>query len=246
MFTRVSPIVKSRTYHNLVNFHLTAVTWICVLFTYRKVFNWMAKESILNCVGISVLSSQLIITLSRWHVSIMIDWTSILLPWITHLITDTRPAALSIICHGTVESNIASRKSLVFAVRSDMFVTVYERTWNKKKWQRWCMINYQTLTTVESARVKFSLKRPTHIRGHPLVRVWVTGMWDGAKRWLQSGWPKIWRLRGGGSPNPIPLRFSLGFNRNYTVTMEPCLTAKLSIWPPRYYGHFIPAWAKPW
>ena len=157
----------------------------------------------------------------------MIDWISILLTWITNLITDTRPAALSIICHGTVESNIASRKSLVFVVRSDMFVTVYERTWNKTKWQTWCMINYQTLTTVESARVKFSPKRPAHIRGRPLL--WVTGVWDGQNDGFKVDGRKIWRLRGGGSPNPMSLRFSLGFNRNYTVTMEPCLTAKLSI-----------------
>ena len=46
----------------------------------------------------------------------------------TYLITDTRPAALSIICHGIVELNIASLKSRVFAVRLSMFVTVYERT----------------------------------------------------------------------------------------------------------------------
>lgn len=171
----------------------------------------MTKESNLNCVGISVLSSQLIITLSRWHVSIMIDWISILLTWITHLITDTRPAALSIICHGTVESNIASRKSLVFVVRSDMFVTVYERTWNKGKWQRRCMINYQTLTTVESARVKFSLKRPIHIRDHPLVHVWVTGMWDGAKRWLQSGWPKNMAFKGRGVTQSNTITFFFRF-----------------------------------
>ena len=42
----------------------------------------------------------------------------------THLTTDSRPAALSIICHGNVESNIAFLKTLVDNVKDSKLAVV--------------------------------------------------------------------------------------------------------------------------
>ena len=43
---------------------------------------------------------------------------------ITHLTTDSLPAALSIICHGNVESNIAFLKTLVDNVKGSKLAVV--------------------------------------------------------------------------------------------------------------------------
>jgi len=58
-----------------------------------------------------------------------------------------------------------------------------------------------------------------------------------AKRWLQSGWPKNMAFKGRGSPNPIPLRFSLGFNRNYTALPHgQAVNMATSLLRPLYSG----------
>ena len=139
-------------------------------------------------------------------ITIIIISIIIIIIIIMHLITDTRPAALSIICHGKVELNIASLKSLVFAVSSFMFVTVYERTWHKRKWQRWRMMKYETLTTVESACVQFPQKGP---------------LWEGPSNCMSQGsvgWPKNMAFKGWGVTQFNTIK---SVDRNYTVITMP-------------------------